>query len=763
MATQGSVSFDDITAKPEYQAAPSAVQRDVALRYFNDHYASKKEYKAAAPEVQQDAQRRFFSDYKVPELKGNTGQFVKLGNQTGPVKTNFIGDVGSHFTNSVTGFSQDDLVRNSGHGVGATIGDIAGSIATISAGSAAGSALGTVVPVIGNVAGGIGGGVLTAGAMGTAQDLQQQRLKGAENPNFGRALGSGTLQGALQSIPVIGQARKFLPRAGINAAIQGTGAGIGSIIQQGVEQGDFTPEIDWNRVKAESALGTAGGAVSGAMHKGKVTAKDKVKSKTQVIDDPDIGLQQYEAQQRQQAIQSYLDAQEAQFNQTMAKKGLNPDSVNRTQASALNKQYTELGPILAEPSIPPKVRAYLEGLRYRISQAHKQLKPQSSSELQQALKGVIRETAPVKKSKKAETIGPKRNPDIYDNMAKRAKEKQPRKKVSKEDLKRSVKQGKVTLKKKVELQKPKNLKVKKGEATELKAALREAATELTKDRPAKTKRIIRSDARRPDIYDKMAEQIKNRKSNVKPKKETVTPKPKEKTQPTGPVAEPKKVEGGTKAPTGKAGKRVTSRQAIKAEVKQAFKTGEVVEFNYSAEGGRGQAIENAKVKQGRVRDGRTEAKKIGGEDLDKQHAIRRETVIEEPFITNAGDTAFRTITEAGDGVRTRIIEGKGQKSRVNWFKRTGEASPFKMVDNQIVRAETGQTIEGKAVIEAEHTSVVEAKLQDIVKRVNAGEKVNSREIINVTKEAKPNQILDGLDKMDNTAKKHQKTTKKVDC
>jgi len=127
-----------------------------------------------------------------------------------------------------------------------------------------------------------------------------------------------------------------------------------------------------------------------------------------------------------------------------------------------------------------------------------------------------------------------------------------------------------------------------------------------------------------------------------------------------------------KAQTVKPGKggKVSTRQGIKSEAAQAAKTGEFVEFDYSAEGGRSRVNEERIVAEGKARDGRTEAKQIGGEDLSKQQGYRKEVVVEVK-ITKAGDTAMVTKNEAGE-FRTRIIEGKGQGSRVNWIRRTGE-------------------------------------------------------------------------------------------
>lgn len=139
---------------------------------------------------------------------------------------------------------------------------------------------------------------------------------------------------------------------------------------------------------------------------------------------------------------------------------------------------------------------------------------------------------------------------------------------------------------------------------------------------------------------------------------------------TQPEGTPSQAKPEPKGQGQKVGGRVTTRQGIKAEAAQAAKTGELVEFDYSAEGGRSRLNEERIVREGTARDGRTEARQIGGEDLSKQQGYRKEVVVEVK-VTQAGDTAMVTKNEAGE-FRTRIIEGKGQGSRVNWIRRTGE-------------------------------------------------------------------------------------------
>lgn len=201
----------------------------------------------------------FSEDYAgIQALLDEVGKPAPQAPAAAPVQpqTNFFGDAANRFMNAAAGYSQDDLVRQSGQGVGAFIGDLAGSLVPVGAGALLGSPLGPV--------GAIAGGVVGAGGAGTAQDLQAQRLEGKTNPDLARALGAGAIQGGLQAIPVL-KGGSLLARAAKNAAVQGVGAGVGSGIQQGIEQHTFTPNLDFNRVRDMAALGAAGGVVGGAI------------------------------------------------------------------------------------------------------------------------------------------------------------------------------------------------------------------------------------------------------------------------------------------------------------------------------------------------------------------------------------------------------------------------------------------------------------------------------------------------------------------
>lgn len=178
-----------------------------------------------------------------------------------PPKTNFVGDFFSHAANAATGYTQDQLLQNSGNGIGSMLGDVAGGLVPIATGTAAGAGLGALsLTPFGVGAGAVGGGIASAGAASAAQDLQAQRLEGTQNPNLLRAAGAAGVGALTQAIPII-KGGSILSTLAKNAAVQGAAGGAGAIAQQGFEQGRIIPNVDWNRVGAQAALGAAGGTV----------------------------------------------------------------------------------------------------------------------------------------------------------------------------------------------------------------------------------------------------------------------------------------------------------------------------------------------------------------------------------------------------------------------------------------------------------------------------------------------------------------------
>ena len=232
---------------------------------------------------------------------------------------NFLTDLGAHFTNAVGGYQNDKAIREGGSGVGSFIGDMGGGLVNVLSRGAVGAGLGAGVGAIagagvgaipGAGAGFTGGSIAGAIEAGTAQDLQAQRLESKAKPNAGRALTVGAIQGALQSIPIVGKATSpFVTRLAQNAALQGGGAALGSLGTQAAEQGTLIPRVDWRRVGAETALGAGGGAAQVAgerILKGKGKAEDPKTKRYTVWDDIDNAKKDYQAA-RSEVIQ--LDKQ----------------------------------------------------------------------------------------------------------------------------------------------------------------------------------------------------------------------------------------------------------------------------------------------------------------------------------------------------------------------------------------------------------------------------------------------------------------------
>ncbi len=181
-----------------------------------------------------------------------------------PPQQNFFNDLGAHFSNAAKGYTQDQAIQNSGHGIGATVGDIAGGLIPIGGGALGGAGLGGLsFTPFGVAAGAVGGGIAGAGAASAAQDLQAQRIEGLKNPNYGRAIGAGAIGAGLQAIPVL-KGASVLETIAKNAALHGVAGGAGSVAQQGVEQGTLAPNVDWQkRVLPQAGLMAAGGTVAG--------------------------------------------------------------------------------------------------------------------------------------------------------------------------------------------------------------------------------------------------------------------------------------------------------------------------------------------------------------------------------------------------------------------------------------------------------------------------------------------------------------------
>jgi len=158
-------------------------------------------------------------------------------------------ELGAGLANPLTGYTRDVAASNLAGRPAYEIGQLAGNLGVFLGAGFAGGVPGTVAA----------GAGLSGGA-----ELQRQRLAG-EQTNVGKALGAGAIGGGLSALPVFQAARGFIPRTAANAAIQGGAEGVGSIIQQGVEQGTFTPNVDVGRTLTQAGIGASGGGIAGAL------------------------------------------------------------------------------------------------------------------------------------------------------------------------------------------------------------------------------------------------------------------------------------------------------------------------------------------------------------------------------------------------------------------------------------------------------------------------------------------------------------------
>lgn len=164
-----------------------------------------------------------------------------------PVDVGIFTELAAGAANPLTGFSRDVAARELAGRPAFEIGQFAGNVIGFLGGG-----------LIGGVPGTIGAG---AGLSGAAE-LQRQRLAG-EQADVGKAIGAGVIGGGLSALPVFGKGLSAFPRIGINAAIQGGAEAAGSVVQQAIEQGTLTPEIDLARTATQGLIGTAGGGVTG--------------------------------------------------------------------------------------------------------------------------------------------------------------------------------------------------------------------------------------------------------------------------------------------------------------------------------------------------------------------------------------------------------------------------------------------------------------------------------------------------------------------
>lgn len=213
-----------------------------------------------------------------------------------PQQGGFVSDLSNNFQNAISGFTRDDLVKQSGNGWGAGLGTIGGSLLGIGGSALAGAGLGSIVPGAGTVGGALAGTVAGGTSVGALQEAQRLRLQpdfdGYGLGDVGKIAGAGLI-GGVTSLPVGGAAstvgRTILKNAAIDAGIN---AG-GDVALQAVEQGSIDPRrLDIGRTLTSAGIGAAGGGIAGSIH-----AKLKGVA-PQIADKIDQGIQLTEAETR---------------------------------------------------------------------------------------------------------------------------------------------------------------------------------------------------------------------------------------------------------------------------------------------------------------------------------------------------------------------------------------------------------------------------------------------------------------------------------
>jgi hypothetical protein len=355
-ALQGATKYTKVTDDPQFHALSPEDQSYVLDRVDPDFHGLNSEDKAAVITGIRDAYS--------------------------PPKTNFFGDLYNHAVNAGTGYTQDQLIKNSGHGIGAFLGDLGGGLVPIIGGSAAGGITGSVVPGVGTAIGSFGGGVLGATTGGTLQDLQAQRLAGVNSPDWGRAVTSGAIQGGLQAVPIAGKAAPALKRITMNALLHGGGAAAGDVVQQGAEQRTFLPNIDFNRLRSAAALGAAGGSFAASFHKAppKVVPRERIVNGQIIKHWKTKGPVNYLKIGRrvngqvmtpnQKAEAELLRGIQDRINEATAKESVSLQKTLQAKKSAFQKIYEDLSEAANNKAAMPGERRIQNAAREKVLQGH---------------------------------------------------------------------------------------------------------------------------------------------------------------------------------------------------------------------------------------------------------------------------------------------------------------------------------------------------------------------------------------------------------
>lgn len=262
------VNFTELQEDPEFQALLE-IDPDTAID-FVDSLLKTVDSVPTAPAVDQDRIQKTLDTYNAPLSNELITDLTVAGLNAPPEphKPTAWGDFTGGVKNALSGFTRDDLVKQSGGGFASGLGTVVGSLTDVGAAALLGGAAGSIIPWAGTAGGALGGLISGGTAVGSLQEAQRERLAGEEyNPL--KILGAGAV-GGLSSLPVGGAGATVLRTIAKNAAIDSAINAAGDIALQGVEQGTLTPDLDLGRVGVAAGIGAGTGAVAGGIHaKGK--------------------------------------------------------------------------------------------------------------------------------------------------------------------------------------------------------------------------------------------------------------------------------------------------------------------------------------------------------------------------------------------------------------------------------------------------------------------------------------------------------------
>jgi hypothetical protein len=178
---------------------------------------------------------------------------------------------------------------------------------------------------------------------------------------------------------------------------------------------------------------------------------------------------------------------------------------------------------------------------------------------------------------------------------------------------------------------------------------------------------------------------------------------------------------------------LTTQKDILAGAAQAAKRKKTLLIEYEAEGGQSQVNENRIVAEGKARDGRTEANKIGGESADTSYRMKKISV-DSIAPDLKGNLVVNAANENGQR-RTYHVNEPESGSRIVSAQVLDEDAPHKFITDP----ETGKRVivqNDEAVeqykVEGTHSSELKAKLEDLVTRYKTGQNVGVHEIMDLS-------------------------------